>query len=220
MSGARRAAIGQVRGRTTPASRGPTLKEMFEVTRRHMPATDVLRLLDMIVFSVLACNTDAHAKNYSIMIRANGGSLAPIYDVMCGAVWTNVTKHLSQTIGGVARGTDINASHWQRFAKDCGLNPRLVLERVGILAKAAIAQSEAAADEVAAMAAGSHEILAQVRSAVTERAKLILAQLSQVEAEPAELEAMPAEQAPALDAEGGPKGDEEAAKEPAIAVTE
>ncbi len=211
--------------------RGPTGMEMFEVTRRHMPPTDVLRLLDMIVFSVLACNTDAHAKNYSILIRANGCSLAPLYDVMCGAVWTNVTKHLAQTIGGVARGTDINASHWQRFAKDCGLNPRLVLERVGILAKAAIAQSEAAADEVAAMPAGSHEILAQVRSAVEERAQRILVQLSQVEAEPAEHDAMPAEmesmpaemasmpaeQAPALDAEPDAENGEETSQEPAIA---
>jgi hypothetical protein len=66
--------------------RGPTLKDMFEVTRRHMPPTDIVRLLDMVVFNVLACNTDAHAKNYSIMIRGNGASLAPMYDVMCGAI--------------------------------------------------------------------------------------------------------------------------------------
>jgi serine/threonine-protein kinase HipA len=84
--------------------RGPTLKNMFEVTRRHMPITDVIRLLDMVVFNVLACNTDAHEKNYSIVIRANGSSLAPIYDVMCGEVWENVTKKLSQKIAGKSRG--------------------------------------------------------------------------------------------------------------------
>ena len=58
--------------------RGPTLKKMFEVTRRHMPPTDIVRLLDMVVLNVLACNTDAHPKNYSIMIRGNGASLAPM----------------------------------------------------------------------------------------------------------------------------------------------
>jgi len=66
---------------------GPTLKDLFDVTRRHMPPTDVVRLLDMAVFNVLACNTDAHAKNYSIIIRAAGSTLAPLYDVMCGEVW-------------------------------------------------------------------------------------------------------------------------------------
>ena len=60
-----------------------------------MPPTDVVRLLDMVVVNVLVCNTDAHAKNYSIMIRGNGASLAPIYDVMCGEVWENVTKNLA-----------------------------------------------------------------------------------------------------------------------------
>jgi HipA-like C-terminal domain len=58
-----------------------------------MPPTEILRLLDMVIFNVLACNTDSHAKNYSIMIRGNGVSLAPAYDVMCGEVWENVTKN-------------------------------------------------------------------------------------------------------------------------------
>ena len=51
---------------------GPTLNDMLDITRRHMPPTDIVRLLDMVVFNVLACNTDAHAKNYSIIIRGSG----------------------------------------------------------------------------------------------------------------------------------------------------
>ena len=74
------------------------MKDMFELTRRHLPPTEIIHLLDMVVFNVLACNTDAHAKNYSIMIRGNGASLAPMYDVMCGEVWENVTKNLAQKI--------------------------------------------------------------------------------------------------------------------------
>jgi serine/threonine-protein kinase HipA len=65
-----------------------------------MPPTDIVRLLDMVIVNVLACNTDAHAKNYSIIIRAGGASLAPMYDVMCGEVWENVTKNLAQKIAG------------------------------------------------------------------------------------------------------------------------
>ena len=156
---------------------GPTLRDMFALTRRHMPPIDILHLLDMVIFNVLACNTDAHAKNYSIMIRGNGASLAPMYDVMCGEVWENVTKNLVQKIGGTNRGDHLNGKHWQRFARECGLNPRQVLERISALAKSAIAEAGAAESKVAAMPAGGHIILSQTRQAVERRAHLLLAQL-------------------------------------------
>jgi serine/threonine-protein kinase HipA len=160
--------------------RGPTLKDMFEVTRRHLPPTDIVRLLDMVVFNVLACNTDAHAKNYSIMIRAGGASLAPMYDVMCGEVWENVTKNLAQKIAGKSRADDLRGRHWQRFARECGLNPKQVVDRVGGLAKLLIAETEAAESEVAAMPAGGHAILNQTRQAVERRAHTLLAQLQEL----------------------------------------
>ena len=142
-----------------------------------MSPIDILHLLDMVVFNVLTCNTDAHAKNYSIMIRGNGASLAPIYDVMCGEVWENVTKSLVQKIGGTNRGDHLNGKQWQLFAQECGLNPRQVLDRIGALAKLAIAEAGAAELEVAAMPAGAHAILHQTRQAVEQRAQLLLAQL-------------------------------------------
>jgi serine/threonine-protein kinase HipA len=159
---------------------GPTLKDMFELTRQHMSSVDIVRLLDMVIFNVLACNSDAHAKNYSIMIRGNGTSLAPIYDVMCGEVWENVTKNLAQKIADRSRGDSLNRRHWQRFARECGLNPGQVLDRVGMLARSAMAEAEAAASEVAAMPAGTHVVLNQTREAVERRAKMLLAQLQEL----------------------------------------
>jgi serine/threonine-protein kinase HipA len=163
---------------------GPTLQDMFEVTRRHMSPTDIVRLLDMVVVNVLTCNTDAHAKNYSIMIRAGGASLAPIYDIMCGEVWENVTKNFAQKIAGKSRGDQLKGAHWQRFARECGLNPRQALDRVGTLAKSALAEAAAAASEVAAMPAGTHVILDQTRQAVERRAHALLAQLQELGGDP------------------------------------
>ena len=156
---------------------GPKLDEMFEVTRRYLPPTEVVRLLDMVIFNVVACNTDAHAKNYSIMIRGNGVSLAPIYDVMCGEVWDNVTKNLAQTIADKKRGDCLEGSDWQRFARECGLNPRQVLDRVRTLAQLALAEARPAELEVVAMPAGEHAILSRTREAVEHRAHSLLAQL-------------------------------------------
>jgi serine/threonine-protein kinase HipA len=161
--------------------RGPSLKDMFAITRRHMPPTDIVRLLDMVVVNLIACNTDAHAKNYSIMIRAGGASLAPLYDVMCGAVWENVTKNLAQKIAGNSRGDRLKGTDWQRLARECGLNPKQVIDRVGALAKSAIAEAGAAESEVTAMPAGGHVILGETRAAVERRAQALLAQLREPE---------------------------------------
>jgi serine/threonine-protein kinase HipA len=169
---------------------GPTLKDMFETTRRHLPPTDIVRLLDMVVFNILACNTDAHAKNYSIMIRGNGASLAPMYDVMCGEVWQSVTRNLAQKIAGENRGDNLNVKHWQQFARECGLNPRQVLDRVGVMAKTAMVEAEIAAAEVAAMPAGAHPILDQTRQAVERRASLVLTQLRELDDGPIPEEAV------------------------------
>jgi len=165
--------------------RGPTLKDMFDITRRHMPPTEIVRLLDMVILNVLACNSDAHAKNYSIMIRAGSASLAPMYDIMCGEVWENITKNLAQKIAGISRGDRLNKTRWQQFARECGLNPKQVIDRIDALAKSAIAEAELAASEVAAMPAGDHEVLGQARQAVERRARQLLTQLQDFDDKPA-----------------------------------
>jgi len=161
---------------------------MFALTRRQMPPTEILRLLDMVIFNVLACNTDAHAKNYSIMIRGNGVSLAPAYDVICGEVWESVTKNLVHKIGDSNKGAQLQAKHWQRFARECGLNPKQVLDRVGTLAKSVVAEVGAAEFEVAAMPAGGHPILPQARQAILDRAQALLEKVQLDLREPAAVE--------------------------------
>ena len=159
---------------------GPTVADMFDLTRRQLPPTDIVRLLDMVIFNVLACNTDAHAKNFAILIRSTGAALAPLYDVMCAQAWDTVTRNFAQKIGGQARGDDLTGGDWQHFARDCGLNPRQVLDRVAALAKAALAATAAAQSEVAAMPAGQHPIIDRTREAVERRARSVLANLQQV----------------------------------------
>jgi serine/threonine-protein kinase HipA len=111
------------------------------------------------------------------MIRAGGGTLAPIYDVMCGEVWGSITKNLAQRIAGEKRGERLDRTLWERFGRQCGLNPTQVVGRVDVLARAALAEAEAAASEVAAMPGGHHESLDRARLAVERRARALLAQL-------------------------------------------
>ena len=153
---------------------GPKLAEMFALTRRAMQAPDVLALSDQAIFNVLACNTDAHAKNYSLMISARSFRLAPIYDVMCGAAWDGVTRNLAQKIAGKNRGEHLKWRHWRRFAQNCSLNGPRLLARVEALANAVLAEIRPAADEVAAMAAGPHGLLPKFCDAIEMRARDVL----------------------------------------------
>jgi len=160
---------------------GPAINEMFDLTRRLMAPTELLRLLDMSIFNVIACNTDAHAKNYSIMITAAGASLAPVYDLMCGEPWRHVTKNLAQRIAGKSRGDELTGKDWQRFARECGLGARQVIARVRTLAQSALAEAGSAAAQVSGMPAGPHLILEEVQASVTRRAQTLLAQLDGAE---------------------------------------
>ena len=157
---------------------GPTLAEMFAVTRNAMQAPDVVNLLDYVIFNVLACNTDAHAKNYSLMISGRGFKLAPIYDVMCALAWEHVTRNMAQKIAGKSRGEHLKRRHWLRFAADVGLNGPRLLARVEALAKATLSETRKAAADVAAMPAGPHPLMQQVAEAIEGRARALLSGLT------------------------------------------
>ena len=60
---------------------GLDLKTLLE-TGRHVSASDALALLDQVIFNILVANTDAHAKNYSLILPVGAAPrLAPLYDV-------------------------------------------------------------------------------------------------------------------------------------------
>ena len=157
--------------------KGPTLANLFAVTRNAMSAPDVLRLLDHVLFNIIAGNTDAHAKNYSLMISGKGFKLAPLYDVLCAAVWPNVTKNLAQKIAGKNRGDHLKRRHWHQFAADCGLNPTRLTARLEALIARVRAELPKTMDEVAAMPAGPHVLMPEIAKAIEHRALALLSGL-------------------------------------------
>jgi serine/threonine-protein kinase HipA len=159
--------------------KGPTLAEMFALTRNAMQATDILSLVDYVLFNIICCNTGAHAKNYSLMISGRGFSLSPIYDVMCAAAWDGVTKNLAQKIAGKNRGDHLKRRHWQAFATECGLNPARLAVRVETLCRLVLKELDAAAAATAAMPAGDHPMLPEFRQAIEGRAKALIAGLAE-----------------------------------------
>ena len=158
---------------------GPTVKDMFDVVRRHAAGSSIVRLLDAVIFNVLICNTDAHAKNFSLLILGRTRiELAPLYDLMCAAAWESVTTNLAQEIGGSSRGDQITAKHWRRLAEDAGTNATATLRRVGRLIDLVEAQLDKAADQVRAMPAGNHSMLPVFVDTIRRRCRRVRSNLA------------------------------------------
>ena len=153
--------------------RGPSLADMFALVRRHMTAVDITRLLDAVIFNIAIGNVDSHAKNYSILLTADGVALAPLYDLMSGLPWPGITQNHAQAVGGQVRGRHIQARHWRRMAEACGLAPAATVRRVISLTDRIQREIGAAAEAVAARPAGGGAVLDTLMQDITERAALV-----------------------------------------------
>ena len=108
---------------------GPSLKLLL-ATRQILRPVDALKLLDQMIFNILVANTDAHAKNYSLLI-GQSLRLAPLYDVSTVLPWPHVNQYFAQNIAGRKRKPgDIAGRHWDRLAEESGLNTRATKSRV------------------------------------------------------------------------------------------
>ncbi len=152
---------------------GPSLAEMFGLVRKYMTARDITRLLDAVIFNVAIGNVDSHAKNYSILLQARRADLAPLYDLMSGLDWQNITSNHAQDIGGQRRGRHIYGRHWRRMAEEAGLAGPATVRRVSAVASRVMAELKGAVDEVAAMPTGPGERLDRFAKAIGERAKAV-----------------------------------------------
>lgn len=160
-------------------TRGPkgSFAAMMDRLRAIGGAGDVLRLWDAMVFKILCCNTDAHLKNYSILVRGDGVELAPIYDVMCAKVWPGITENLALDVDDKRRGDYIEGRHWAREAEKCGIGRRVALNHVKVLAEAAQERIADARVAVAAMPAGGHPMLDEIERAIRARCGSVLSTL-------------------------------------------
>lgn len=153
--------------------KGPSLAEMFGLVRAHMTARETNRLLDAVIFNVAVGNVDSHAKNYSVLLGPGRPGLAPLYDLMSGLAWANITQNHAQDVGGQQRGRHIHARHWRRMAQAAGLAEPATVRRVQDVAARIAAELSAARAEVAAMPGGAGEMLDVFAAAIAERAALV-----------------------------------------------
>ncbi|UXX81522.1 HipA domain-containing protein [Roseovarius pelagicus] len=147
--------------------RGLDLKALLE-TGRNVSANDALALLDQVVFNILVANTDAHAKNYSLILPvAAAPRLAPLYDVSSVLTWPHVVQSYAQNIAGKRRTPDMIAGrHWEKMARDIGYRPTDVRKRIQELVDKLVACRMKVTTEVAALQGATAGYVTQTAEAV------------------------------------------------------
>ena len=133
---------------------GPGPAQIAALLRRVMPPREadlaVSRFADALIWNWLIGGTDAHAKNYSLLLADKQVRLAPMYDVASALPYGTHEKklRLAMKIGGDYR-VFPERNPWPGAAKDLGLKADALVARVRELTAAApeaFAESARAAD--------------------------------------------------------------------------
>lgn len=146
---------------------GPGIGDLATLLRTVVPgdaARDVDALVRATAFNWLVLGTDAHAKNYSLLLSGAQVRLAPLYDIASAAPYDTHPRKLrmAQKVGGEYRPTVITTRHWDRLAREVQVDPdRLGAEldsMIGALPDA-LADAIAASDLTPAESTGAARLL-------------------------------------------------------------
>lgn len=154
---------------------GPGASAIIELLRSHSSdrEEDVATFLDALGFNWLVGGTDAHAKNYALLIASAGRvRLAPLYDLASALPYddTQLQKlKLAMKIGPDYRLRDIGAREWRRLAKSVRVEPDALLQRIADLA-ARLPDEAASLRERLGAEGLEHDVIARLADRLAARA--------------------------------------------------
>lgn len=111
----------------------------------------VNRFVDALAFNWIIGGTDAHAKNYSVLLAGSQVRLAPLYDIASALTYDDMyvpRLRMAMRIGGEYGLEAARGRHWRRFARANRLDPDEAVSRIDDLAaRAPLAFATAAGDK-------------------------------------------------------------------------
>jgi len=120
---------------------GPGVREITELltTFSTAPVEDIKTFVGAIAFNWLVAGTDAHAKNYALLLGSEARiRLAPLYDLASTLPYPGMRPiglKLAMKIGGEYGLRHIAARHWRRLAVEAHQNPDEVLANIRATAR-------------------------------------------------------------------------------------
>ncbi len=137
---------------------------------------DVWRFVDALLFNWLIGGTDAHAKNYSLLIGGGGlVRMAPLYDLASIFAYPDLDRRrtkLAMQVADKYRLADIRLRHWEIFASELRLEPDAVIERARWLADALPDGMAQTADEMRGEGI-DHPVLDEILNAVHRQTAIV-----------------------------------------------
>jgi serine/threonine-protein kinase HipA len=96
----------------------------------------VRRFADALIWNWLIAGTDAHAKNYSVLLAGNQVRLAPLYDIASALPYGTHERKLRLAMKiGSSYDVFLQRSRWPDAARDLGLDADALVERARELAR-------------------------------------------------------------------------------------
>jgi serine/threonine-protein kinase HipA len=95
------------------------------------------RFLEALTFNWIVAGTDAHAKNYSVLLSGGQVRLTPMYDVASALPYDDMylpKLKMAMRIGGEYVISKVGRRHWERFAESVGLRPEATVTYVARIA--------------------------------------------------------------------------------------
>ena len=131
-------ALGLMPGAKYQQDGGPGIPDIVALIRRvsSSPDDDVYRFIDANAFNWLIGGTDAHAKNYSLLIGAdNQIRLSPLYDLSSQLPYPElIDQRVAMKIGDEYDIQLIGFKEWQALASACAINHEMLMNRLRQLA--------------------------------------------------------------------------------------
>ncbi|HWY68527.1 MAG TPA: type II toxin-antitoxin system HipA family toxin [Terriglobales bacterium] len=154
---------------------GPNIQDIAELLRTNSkrPDEDLSAFVDAVAFNWLIAGTDAHAKNYSILIGAQGTiRLAPLYDVASILPYPGIhvpKLKMAMKIGGHYDLRMIGLRQWKAMATQLRLDEEQLVQRLQTLAAELPDQATSVARRIEREL--KHPIIKRLAEAVTKRGR-------------------------------------------------
>lgn len=125
--------------RKCQADGGPGMKPIMALLAGSgSPAIDRGRFKRACIMNFLLLGTDAHAKNFSILIEPGRFRLAPLYDLISLLPYEREvlnSRTLEMAISGENKWRSIGLSHWRKAAAECGYPSEQALEELKMITR-------------------------------------------------------------------------------------
>lgn len=154
---------------------GPGIEKCKELISQYSlkPAFDQQQFLRMVIFNYLIGNSDAHGKNFSFLYEKNGMRLAPFYDLLSTALYSQYEDKMAMKIGKTTNPERTSIIHWNNIVADTNTARSYLAKELNFFATK-LPQSAKILEEKLKKQKIESPVFAEIQGVIKERSQKIL----------------------------------------------